>query len=541
MSLPPNPPSPDEISTVIRSPRPPETPPASGSNDAPTLVRQPQLTDLKSEKPAATPAPAILNFGEYELLSEIARGGMGVVYKARHRELNRVVALKMILSGRLADEQEVRRFYNEAKTAAGLQHPGIVAIHDIGQVQEQHFFSMEYVEGQSLKDLIVEDALPPEESAGLLKSMAEAIHYAHGRGVLHRDLKPHNVLIDPHGQPRITDFGLAKQLDVGSELTATGAVLGTPNYMAPEQAAGMNDLVGPASDVYGLGAVLYEMLTGRPPFRAETLAATLLEVVENDPVPPRTLNRQTPRDLETICLKCLAKEPARRYASAADLAGDLDLFLRGEPITARPLSTPGRVLRWSRQKPFLAIVCGSTAVFTCFHLLAVLLLRKRADDGNFVWIASGIIVAWFLSGLAINRLLESDRWHEAAGYAFAVSGLSLFAIGMLADRGPVSAPIVMMYSSMGLAALLAPSVRLVWFTTALAAAYYVAIALYVNAYRRADRVSAEHAAAFLVGLVVMGMVTHLLLRRTRVTGTEISGSKAGSKGTPRSSRRGQSA
>ena len=292
---------------------------------------------------ATTP---LSQFGEYELLREIARGGMGIVYEARHRGLNRRVALKMILSGSLASEMEIKRFFVEAQAAARLNHPGIVSIHEIGQHEGQHFFTMTLIEGASLIDRLRDGPLPPREAASLVREIAQAVEYAHSNGVLHRDLKPQNILIDRvTGQPKVTDFGLAKQLGTGDGLTATGEVLGTPSYMSPEQAVGKVSELGPQVDVYALGAILYALLAGRPPFQTASVMETLKQVVETDPAPLRLLNRQVDRDLETICMKCLEKDPQRRYATAQALADDLARYLDGNSINARSFNALERVAR----------------------------------------------------------------------------------------------------------------------------------------------------------------------------------------------------
>jgi len=293
-------------------------------------------------------------FGDYELLGEIARGGMGVVFKARQRSLNRVVALKMIRSERLAGTEDIRRFHVEASSAAQLNHPNIVAIHEVGEVEGQHFYSMNFVAGRSLSDLAREQTMAPRQAARYVEKIARAIHYAHGRQILHRDLKPANVLIDQDDEPQVADFGLAKVMQTETGATLSGTIMGSPSYMPPEQARGDTHAVDVRSDVYGLGAVLYELLCGRPPFRAETPLETLRLVVEKDPVAPRLLHPKLPRDLETICLKCLEKPRERRYDTALDLANELARFQKHEPILARPVGVTARLFRWCRRKPALA-------------------------------------------------------------------------------------------------------------------------------------------------------------------------------------------
>jgi len=308
------------------------------------------------------PLGKVRYFGDYELLEEIAAGGMGIVYKARQRSLSRIVAVKMILKGTFAREQDVKRFRAEAEAAANLQHPAIVAIHEVGLHRGHHYFSMDYVDGRSLAELAREQPLSAPHAAEYIRDVAEAVHYAHQQGTLHRDLKPSNILIDRQGRVRITDFGLAKKIASDSDLTLTGQILGTPSYMPPEQASGRRSLVAAGSDIYSLGAVLYELLTGRPPFRGESPVQTLRQVETLDPVPPRLLNPATPRDLETICLKCLEKEPQKRYGTAQLLADDLGRYLRMEPILARPISHPARAWRWCRRNSVVAGLVATVAL-----------------------------------------------------------------------------------------------------------------------------------------------------------------------------------
>ena len=323
----------------------------------------PSNAGLSDLGPGPEPRP-VRSLGDYDLLEEIGHGGMGVIYRAWQRSLRRQVAVKMIRAEHLARPEEVRRFRREAAAAASLQHPHIVAIHEAGEFEGQQFYSMDFVEGRSLAEVLREHSLPARQAATYVRSIAEAIQYAHEHGVLHRDLKPSNILIDCHDVPRVADFGLAKMLHGEAEVTLTGQVLGSPSYMAPEQAAGRSREVDARTDVYALGAILYELLSGRPPFKAETSLETLKLVVDNEPVAPRLLNPGLPRDLETICLKCLEKEPGRRYASAQLLAEELGRFLRQEPILARPPGATGRLWRWCQRQPVRAgLIAGLVAVF----------------------------------------------------------------------------------------------------------------------------------------------------------------------------------
>ncbi|MGD9723320.1 MAG: serine/threonine-protein kinase [Pirellulales bacterium] len=293
------------------------------------LPPAPEVADWPGEP--TTPAM----FGDYELQREIGRGGMGVVYQAQQISLGRTVALKMISRGTHPSPEDLARFRSEAESAARLDHPGIVPIYEVGQYEGQPYFTMKYVAGTTLSRRLADGPLAPREAARLLAPICRGIQYAHERGVLHRDLKPSNILIDTDGRPHVTDFGLAKRVAADDGLTISGAVLGTPSYMAPEQAAGNRGELGPATDVYSLGTILYQMLTGRPPFQAATAVETVLLVLEQEPLPPRVVNPRADRELEMVALKCLQKPPDLRYASAGELADDLEAYLADEPTAAR--------------------------------------------------------------------------------------------------------------------------------------------------------------------------------------------------------------
>lgn len=308
------------------------------------------------------PGASVRYFGDYEIRRELGRGGMGVVYEARQVSLNRPVALKMIKAGLLADHDEQRRFQNEAEAVALLDHPGIVSAYEVGEHDGQQYLAMKLVKGEGLNCLLDRYLGDPRAAAALVAAAAEAVAHAHSRGILHRDLKPANILVDAEGHPHVTDFGLAKRLESDLEMTASGAILGTPAYMAPEQAGGRRGGITTATDVYGLGSVLYALLTGRPPFGGDTVIETLDALRSQPPEPPMHVNRRVPRDLETICLKCLEKDPRRRYASAQALADDLRCWLDARPIAARRVGLAERTWLWCRRRPAVAALSAVALV-----------------------------------------------------------------------------------------------------------------------------------------------------------------------------------
>src|SRR5262245_2217904 len=322
----------------------------------------------------------------YEVEAVLGQGGMGVVYRARQRALGRPVAIKMLLAGPFASSQALGRFRRETAALACVRHPNIVQVYDAGDAEGRPYFAMELVEGGSLAQKLAGTPQPARAAAALVSTLAGAVEVAHKSGIVHRDLKPANILLTADGIPKVSDFGLARRLGGEDSLTRSGAPLGTPSYMAPEQAEGRADAVGLAADVYALGAILYELLTGRPPFRAETAAETIRQVMDREPVPPSRLNANVPRDLETVCLKCLHKDPRRRYATAAALAEDLHRCLRGEAIAARPEGPVARLARRVRRRPALSAAVMASALLLCvvvgggLWVLSERSAQRRAKD-----------------------------------------------------------------------------------------------------------------------------------------------------------------
>jgi serine/threonine-protein kinase len=347
------------------------------------------LETTRSYRPGAAPGPIasgptstgsapLPDIPGYAIEGVLGKGGMGVVYKARHLALKRTVALKMILAADHAGEQERLRFKTEAEAMARLQHPHIIQVFEVGEHQGLPFCALEFVDGVSLDKKLKEQPLPPRQAAQLVATLADAMHLAHSRNVVHRDLKPANVLLTSDGVPKVTDFGLARQLDSDSGQTRPDAVMGTPSYMAPEQAAGQTREAGPAADIYALGAVLYACLTGRPPFQGSNVMETLDQVRQKEPVAPRLWQPKVPRDLETICLKCLRKQPEKRYASAQELGEDLRRFQKGEPIQARPVGWFEKLWRWCYRHPTPATAAGVilATVVTAF----VIVMQSRNQE-----------------------------------------------------------------------------------------------------------------------------------------------------------------
>ncbi len=394
-------------------------------------------------------------WGPFELLEEVGRGGMGIVYRARQMNLGREVAVKMILRGPLASGSDRQRFRVEAEAAAGLAHPHIVPVYEVGELQGRPYFSMKFIAGHTLLNRLAAQPLPAREAARILARVSRAIDYAHRQGLLHRDLKPSNVLIDEHGEPHVTDFGLAKQIQQVTQLTQTGAVVGTPSYMAPEQAVGDRGEVGPASDVYSLGAILYHMQTGRPPFQAASAVDTVLLVLEQEPVPPRILNPKADRDLEMIALRCLQKPPDLRYASAGQLAADLEAFLKDEPIAARSgrfLQVLTRVFRETHHAPVLENwgllwIWHSLVLLIACLLTNLVYLAGYQERWYYILLWTGGLGTWAVVFWALRRrvgpvtFVERQIAHIWGGGMIAI-GLLFFIEMLLGMRVLTLSPVV---------------------------------------------------------------------------------------------------
>ena len=373
-----------------------------------------------------------MDFGDYELLEQIGRGGQGVVFRARQKSLNRTVALKIIGLGQWATKAHLKRFRLEAEAAARLEHPGIVPIHEVGERDGSCYFSMKFVEGGQLDEVARREPMPIRRAVELIAKVARTVHYAHEHGILHRDIKPGNILLDAKGEPHLTDFGLARLVESESSVTHTLDVLGTPSYMAPEQAVGNNAAVSSVTDVYGLGAVLYQLLTGQPPFAGGTTYETIKLLLDTEPRQPRLLNPKIDRDLSTICLKCLEKDPKRRYSSALALAEDLERWLKHEPILARHTGVLRRGRKWVRRNPTSAVL-GSICDRTC-----------GSRQGWIVW-KSELIRQPVTTGIAVLPFENLSEQKENAVFADGMQDDILTKLAKIADLKVISRTSVMDY------------------------------------------------------------------------------------------------
>lgn len=390
-----------EAPTILGGKSPDELTAQQETLDTPTIAGADTEKRLatKPDSPKPGESQVCQTFGRFELLQELGRGGMGVVFRAKETPLNRTVALKMVIAGELAGTEELQRFRAEAEAAAQLNHSGIVPIYEIGSVGKQYYYTMGYVEGENLESFVKKRSLDFRTIAEIAFQTANAVAYAHERGIVHRDLKPENILMDDSCQPKITDFGLAKRMDMESALTRTGQILGTPGYMAPEQAAGESKTIGAPSDIYAIGGILFFMLTGRPPFQASNVIDTLVQVLEKDAPSPRRFRRDTPRSLEQICLRCLERRPEHRYRSAAELAQDLDRYLQGVPTLAKPPTFIEKLPRLALREPALSVHVTSLLLLLVISNVIYVVKEGISLFGHLI--VSSLLIGWLFAACLI--------------------------------------------------------------------------------------------------------------------------------------------
>jgi len=452
-------------------------------------------------------------FGDYELIEEIGRGGMGVIFRARQTKLDRIVALKLILANRLASVEQIRRFYTEAQAAGRLKHPNIVSIHEVGNVHGQHFFAMDFIPGTTLARLLTEGPLDWETSVKQLICLASAVGHLHSHRVVHRDLKPSNILIHDDGTPYLTDFGLAKVHSAGSAHTQTGAIIGTPDYMSPEQASGTPQDVTGLSDIFSLGAILYEMLAGQPPFKSEHPFDTLVHVIHREPVPPRQRNRQIPPELELVCLQCLEKKPHRRYQSADELIQDLQHVLQHEPVSTRRAGWILRLVRRTRRSP--AFVSQLGALLVTALIVQVRFLIEPANLQSHIQVMS-VLGIWVGLQFVFRALSRNSAWEISVRVAWLTADIVLLTVVLyLAAAAPDPkslGPLVVAYPLLIVASGLFVRQRLVWFTTLMSMAAYISLLVVLPDERR----PIHYPAVFLAIIGLVGFIVVYQVRRLRI-------------------------
>lgn len=449
--------------------------------------------------------------GNYEILEEIDRGGMGIVYRAYDPNLNRIVALKMIRTGKLASESDIQRFRAEAQAAAKLDHQGIVPVYEVGTHEAHPYFSMAFIEGSNLDAFHKQKQLSVDEACALIKQVALAIDHAHENGLVHRDLKPANILVDQKGRPRVTDFGLAKSLESDDGLTGTGEILGTINYMAPEQAAARNDQVDRMTDVYSLGAILYWMCTGRPPFETDNPVDTLLRILDSEPTLANQVNPKVPYEVAVICVRCLEKDPKNRYQTAGELAEEISRYLRGEPVEAAKANLVTRFRRWSRREPSLV------GHLVGFGLIELVRACNYAITATFFGEPLGeylrysfIIGIWVVACFLLQKLQNGFTNGEIVKFAWSAVDIFFLTLILLIVDNPIG-PLYVAYPLVIVMSGLFSQVRLVAFTTVFCLISYLIIVV-----SRSNVAYSHHSFVGLASIIAIGYLTSLLVHRIRV-------------------------
>lgn len=467
-----------------------------------------QPTEPSQQQPSSSLSLPPKHLGNYEILEEIDRGGMGVVYKARHRELGRIVALKLIRSGELASENEVQRFRSEAEAAAALTHPGIVPIYEVGMLDGLVYYTMAYIQGQNLAEFIQTRTLEPIAAVRLLRKLCDAVEHAHASGVFHRDIKPANVLVDHTGQPILIDFGLAKMAHQDLGLTSAGQILGTPAYMAPEHASGKSTQPTRASDVYSLGAILYYLCARQAPFIGPTPFDVLLQVLDREPVPPSKLNRRVTHELDFVCQRAMEKNPQARYQSAAEFGRDLQRLVHGQPIDCPLPTVVGRLEAWWRREPILLVhLCGiglTTAIVALSHWIRGVVTEEFP-------VRLLILLTWLVASFVLQYWVVRDRWRDIACLTWATVDVSIYTT-LIAFAAPPRSMLLIGYPMMIVASSLFYRKRFVGFMTACCASGFLTLAIFAP---MEDFVRPDFAAIFVCGLGVICLTLLTIIRRVR--------------------------
>jgi len=450
------------------------------------------------------------DFGAYEILGEIGRGGMGVVYKGLQKDLDRLVAIKVILSNRLISRQNVKRFRKEAKSAAAIRHPNIVGIYEAGHVLGQHYIAMEYVEGENFAKRLRRKTMPLQDSLQIVSDVARAIGHLHSREIVHLDLKPSNILLDRDNKPYVTDFGLARGLGARLGGKNLDTVTGTPCYMAPEQARSDEWEIGPLSDVYGLGTVLYELLTGRPPFKEDDPFETLVEVIEGEVIPPRQIAPKTSKTIERICMKCLEKRPEKRYASPEAFADDLDRFMAGDLVESTATGLLDQIRCWVNREPPLASHLIVLAIFISIECLWYYVLHIRTSSYHYTLLS--ILLVWSAASVCFQRLLRNPHRTEAISLIWSASDVLFLSAALLNAEG-VASHLLILYPILIAASGLWYHSKHVWVTTAVAMASYAGLCLHALIFRPDLQVPFDYHIVFLAALFSIGFPIALLVRR----------------------------